>query len=513
MNGADSLVKTLLGSGVNTCFANPGTSEMHFVAALDHEPEMRCILALFEGVASGAADGYARITDKPAATLLHCGPGLANSLANLHNAQRARVPLVNLVGDQATHQRPLDPPLTADTEGWARPVSGWVRTARTAASVGSDTAEAVQAARTAPGQIATLIMPSDTCWDEGGVVGTPLPVPSPALVTKATVENIARILRSGESALMILGGSALRQEGLEAAHRLAQSTGLRLLAGQNNTRVERGQGRPPISCVPYPVNTALAATAGVKHVILAGNTEPVAFFAYPGKPGRLYPSDATLHVLARPEQNITQALQDLVAELDCPPFKPTPVAKPELPGIIEPMNRQNIARALAAMLPEQAIIIDESITWRLELYEGTHFTEPHDWLQLTGGAIGIGLPLALGAAIGAPGRKVVSLQADGSAMYTVQALWSQARERANITTIILSNRKYAILLGELANVGAKAGKTASEMFNLDNPEINWVKLANSFGVEAERVDNLGRFIEVFSASNKQHGPFLIELVI
>ena len=444
---------------MDTCFANPGTSEMHFVAALDRIPGMRCVLGLFEGVVTGAADGYARMTDRPAATLLHCGPGLANGLANLHNARRANVPIVNIVGDQATFHRPLDAPLTADTEGWARPVSGWTRTAAHAATVGADAAQAVQAALTAPGQIATLILPSDTSWDEGGVVAAPLAPPAVAKADAGTVEAIARVLRSGEPAMLVMSGRALRAAPLSVAAGICQSTGARMIAQTSNTRIERGAGRMPIDRVPYPVELAIKALAGLKHIILVGAVAPVGFFAYPGKPGRMYPEDCIVHVLARPDQDGPAALCALADTLDVRAAA-APATERSQPAT-GAIRSEAVAQSLAALMPEGAIVVDESVTFGRGMFALTRGAAPHDWLQLTGGAIGDGLPLSTGAAVGAPGRRVFTLQADGSAMYTVQALWTQARERLDVTTIILSNRKYEILLGELANVGANPGRTGA----------------------------------------------------
>ncbi len=311
MNGAESLVRTLLAAGVDTCFANPGTSEMHFVAALDRVPGMRCILCLFEGVATGAADGYARMAGKPAASLLHCGPGLANGLANLHNARRGHVPLVNIVGDQATYHKPLGPLLAADTEGFARGVSGWVRTATTPSEVGILAAEAVQAARTPPGQVATLILPSDASWSEGGVPAAPLPAPAPSAVDDAAIDEIARVLRAGEPAVIILGGAALFAGPLADAHRIATATGARLFNETYITRVERGIGRHPVDRVPYAIDAALAAFAGIRHVILVGADDPISFFAYPGKRGQPRPPGAALHVLARRSDDAADALARL----------------------------------------------------------------------------------------------------------------------------------------------------------------------------------------------------------
>ncbi len=509
MNGAESLVHTLLGSGVETCFANPGTSEMHFVAALDRVPGMHCVLGLFEGVVTGAADGYGRMAGKPAATLLHCGPGLANGLSNLHNARRAQVPIVNCVGDQATYHRPLDAPLTADAEGWARGVSGWVRTSRRAAEVGADAAVAVQAARAGHGQIATLILPSDTCWDEGGQVAAALPVaPAPAVAPFA-VEAAARVLRSGEPTILLLGNAALLAGPVADAFRIAAATGARVSAGMFNSRIARGRGRHAIGRVPYPVEAALAYLAGVKHAILVGATAPVGFFAYPGKPSTLLPADAQVHVLARPDQDAAAALAALAEALAAPPVAaPMHEAAAPATGAISP---EAFARSLSALLPEQAIVADESITFGRSLFPSTHGAAPHDWLQVMGGSIGGGMPLATGAALGAPGRRVVNLEADGSAMYTIQALWTQAREKLDVTTVVLANRKYAILLHELANVGANPGRVALDMLDIGRPDLDFVHLARAMGVEAARAETMEEFNDLFAAANRRPGPFLIEL--
>ncbi|WP_306852125.1 acetolactate synthase large subunit [Cupriavidus necator] len=514
MNGAESLVKTLLANGVDTCFANPGTSEMHFVAALDRIPGMRCVLGLFEGVVTGAADGYARMTGKPAATLLHCGPGLANGLANLHNGRRAQTPVVNLIGDQATYHRPLDAPLTADTEGWARPVSVWTRTATRAASVGADAAAAVQAACAAPGGVASLILPSDVCWDAGGVVAAPLPPLAVPKVSPDAVQQAARVLRSGQPTLLVLGGSALREAPLANAHRIAAATGARLISPMSNARVARGRGRLAVDRVPYSGDAARDKLAGIRNVILVGAPAPVTFFAYPGKSPRPYPEDAAVHVLARPEEDLAEALARLADEVGA---RQAQLPAAAVPAPVEPargaVTSEAVARTLTALLPEQAIVVEESISFGRAFYPGTVHAAPHDWLQLTGGAIGAGLPLALGAAVAAPGRRVVALQADGSAMYTLQSLWTMAREQLDVTVVLLANRKYAILLGELAGVGANPGKTALDMLDIGNPDLDWVRLAGGMGVEAAQATDMEGFADLFRMANSRKGPFLIELVI
>lgn len=512
MNGAESLVHTLLKSGVDCCFANPGTSEMHFVAALDRIPGMRCVLGLSEGVVTGAADGYGRMADRPSVTLLHCGPGLANGLANLHNARRAQSPIVNVVGDHATYHRALDAPLTSDVEGWARPVSAWTRTSTDAATLGADAAMAVRAALTAPGQIASLILPSDTSWNEGGIVAEPQAPPAAGAPPPHIVRDVARVLRSGEPAVLLLTGRALRGPALADAHRIAAATGARLFAQQTNGRVERGLGRHPIERLPYPVDQAVAALAGTRHLILVGSARPAAFFAYPGKPGYVHPADAIVHVLTRPEQDGPAALAALADELGAAPVPVPDRARPELPGDV-PITPETVACTVGALLPDNAVIVDESVSFGRSFFGMTQGAAPHDWLQITGGAIGSGLPMATGAAVAAPGRRVVSLQADGAAMYTLQALWTQARERLDVTTIILSNRRYAILLGEFANVGAVPGEVAHSMMTLGNPDLDWVAMAKGMGVEAARADTIGRLADLIAHANARKGPFLIELVI
>ncbi|WP_338929109.1 acetolactate synthase large subunit (plasmid) [Roseomonas mucosa] len=513
MNGAHSLVHTLLQSGVDTCFANPGTSEMHFVAALDQIPGMRCVLGLQENVVTGMADGYWRMARKPACTLLHCGPGLANGLGNLHNARRARSGIVNVVGDQATYHRPYDAQLTADTEGWARPVSAWVRTSTAAADVGRDAAVAVQAARTAPGQTATLILPSDASWNEGGVVAEPLPVPPAPAPDPAAVRTAARILREKRNVLILLGGGALGEKGQELAWRIAQASGAKLLGEMSNARVSRGRGRPQLERVPYVADVAIQALAEFEHLILVNAKAPVGFFAYPGKPSLHYRPDAQIHVLSRYEQDAEAALAALADELGAPRADiPDPGPRPEpVRGAPTP---EGLARTVAALMPEGAIISDESVSYGRGFYPQTHAAPPHDWLQLTGGAIGDGMPVATGAAIGAGGqRRVISLQADGSAMYTLQSLWTQAREKLPVTTIIIANRKYQILLGEYLGVGANPGPTAMNMLDLGNPDLDWVKLAEGMGVEAARTESLDGLADLLAGSLGRNGPFLIELLV
>ncbi|HEY1260544.1 MAG TPA: acetolactate synthase large subunit, partial [Stellaceae bacterium] len=491
MNGAESLVRTLVGGGVDHCFTNPGTSEMHFVAALDRVDGMRCVLGLFEGVVTGAADGYARMSDKPAATLLHLGPGLANGLANIHNANKASSPMVNIVGDHATYHRKYDAPLTSDIEGLARPSSHWVKTSPNAKSIAADGAAAIAAARQPPGQIATLILPADTAWNEGSGPANVAPAPAPKAVSSEAVAEAARALRSGESALILVTGRALRAEGLELAGRIAAKTGARLMAQGSNARTQRGRGRVFVERIPYVVDQAVRVLSGLKHIVLVGAKMPVAFFAYPDKPSLLAPPDAQGHVLARLDEDLIGALEALADEVGAR-STPAPVTnkRPGAPatGRITP---ETLGASLAALLPENAIIADEAVTTGRGFFAPTRAAAPHDWLSNMGGSIGLGLPVATGAAVACPDRKVVCLEGDGSGMYTLQALWTQAREGLDVTTLLFSNRSYAILKGELANVGAgNPGRKALDMLDLDRPDLDWVSLAKGMGVPGARVETM-----------------------
>ena len=516
MNGAESLVHTLLAAGIDTCFANPGTSEMHFVAALDRIPGMHCVLGLQENVVTGMADGYFRIARKPACTLLHCGPGLANGMANLHNARRAGSGIVNIVGDQAIYHRPFDAPLTADTEGMARAVSHWVHTSTNAATLGQDAARAVAAARTYPGQIATLILPADVSWNEGGVVAAPPAPDTPCAVEHHAVDTAARILREKKNVLLLIAGHAAFPPGQRLAWRVAQATDAAVMADYLTAHVARGQGRMQLERVPYAMALAIKALARFEHIILVGAKPPVGFFGYPGLPSTQYPPTAQLHTLCRPEQDPVAALQALVDALHAPEVAlPDPGPRPAVAtGKPTP---EGLAQTVAAVLPEGAIISDESVSFGRGFYQNTHAAAAHDWLHLVGGAIGAGMPLATGAALGArKQRRVLNLQADGSAMYTFQSLWTQAREALPVTTVVLNNGKYNILIGEYKAVGAVSetpGPTAMGMLDLGNPTIGWVQMAGSLGVEGARADSLEACADLMKASFTKPGPFLIELRI
>jgi acetolactate synthase-1/2/3 large subunit len=517
MKGAEALLRTLVAGGVDVCFTNPGTSEMQFVAALDRVPEMRAILTLFEGVASGAADGYARMTGRPAATLLHLGPGLANGLANFHNAMRARVPIVNIVGDHATTHRHYDAPLTSDITGYARQVSGWIRSTSHAQTIAHDTAAAIAAARQAPGQIATLITPADCTWDDGA---SPAPVDAPhpqARVDQETITSIAKVLRSGEPALLLMAGAALLEDGAFQVGRIAAKTGARIAGITLLTRASRGAGRVVIERLPYAVKEAMQFLEGTRHLILVGANAPVSFFAYPDKPSWLTPPGAQIHTLARPDHDLVDGLARLADELGAPKAPPLQQPTPRQPEATPtgPLTPESIGHAVGALLPEGCIVCDEAITAGFAAWPATAGAPPHDWLLNTGGAIGCGMPLAIGAAVACPDRKVLNLQADGSAAYTLQALWTQAREQLDVTTVIFANRVYRILEIEYQQTGSgtQPGPQSQRMMSIGQPDIDWVSLAKGLGVPATRADTAESFTNALRKALATPGPTLVEAVL
>ncbi len=511
MNGADALIETLYNAGVKVCFANPGTSEMQLVAAIDKHPDMRGVLGLFEGVVSGAADGYGRMADAPAATLLHLGPGFANSAANLHNARRARTPIVNLVGDHATYHREYDAPLTSDVEGAARPFSDWVKTSVSADALAADGAEAVAQAMRYPGAVATLIAPANFAWEDARCAARAIPGKSPPQADEALITKAATSLKSGEASALFLGGMALREDALHEAGRIAEATGARIICETFAARLQRGAGRVPVERLPYFGEMAADYLKGLKRIVFVGAKPPVAFFAYPGKPGWLSPGDAEIIELADGRTDALHALRALAEKLGAPKTHSkaqAPFLPPKMSGKLDPVG---VAAALAELTPKDAIIVDEAATAGLATFPMTAGAAPHDWLMLTGGSIGFGLPAGIGAAIACPNRKVICLQADGSAMYTVQALWTMAREKLDVTTIILNNASYAILNIELARVGASnPGPKALSLLDLSNPMIDWVELSHGMGVPAVRAKTAEEFHAALKEALEIKGPRLVE---
>lgn len=514
MNGAENLLDTLVDAGVEVCFANPGTSEMQLVSAIGNSASMRAVLCLFEGVVSGAADGYGRMADKPALTLLHLGSGFANSMANQHNAKRAHVPLVNMVGDHATYHLQYDAPLTSDVKAYCELASNWVGVSDSADNLAAVGAAAVQAALQGNGQIASFIAPANHAWEPASKSAPALPLPAVRKVDDAAIERAASALSSGAPAALFLGGRALRAEALTLAGRIAQSSGARIVCETFPSRLQRGTGRVRVDRLPYFAEQAMDALKECRQMITVGAKAPVSFFAYPGKPSWLVPEDCTVTSLATVEEDLLDALTRLAEKLEATKNAATvePAADLAAPdGLLTPAA---IGQSITRLLPSDAIVSDEAATCGLGIFACTEQAAAHDWLTLTGGAIGQGLPLALGAAIACPQRKVIALQADGGGMYTVQALWSMVREQTDVTVVIMNNNSYAILNIELARVGAgqPTAKTLS-MLSLANPKLNWVEIAQGMGMSATRANSAQEFDEQFAAAMRHKGPQLIEAMV
>jgi acetolactate synthase I/II/III large subunit len=509
--GAHALVQSLADQGVRVCFANPGTSEMHLVAAIDSVPEMRSVLCLFEGVVSGAADGYGRVAGKPAMTLLHLGSGLTNAAANLHNAKRAHTPIVNIVGDHARDHRALDAPLTSDIDGIARTCSSWTGEVASASDAANAALRVTFAATQSHPGPATLVLPADCAW-------LPVDADDPAAFVEVRQElpvdiaAIASAIRGHASPCLFLSGDACSAEGVFQAGRIA-ATGVRIISATFVPLITRGASHYAVERLAYHGEIASAQIVDIDLMILAGTKAPVAFFAYPDKPSQILPPHCETHVLSEPGQACVETLRQLADALDAPaaPLSTTEQQMPEGPeGALSPIT---IAASLARWMPEGAIVSDDSVSAGLALYPATASAASHDWLMLTGGAIGQGLPLALGAAIAAPDRRVIALTGDGAGMYTLQALWSMAREQADITIIVLANRAYTILNVEWMRMQlGMPGKAAADMFNLSKPDIEWATLAKGIGVPAQTVSTAEDFDLALSEAVQRKGPYLIEAV-
>jgi acetolactate synthase I/II/III large subunit len=515
MNGAESLVRTLVAGGVDVCFSNPGTSEMHFVAALDRVPGMRCVLGLFEGVVTGAADGYFRMKGTPASTLLHLGPGLANGLANLHNAKKAHSGIVNIVGQHATYHIGYNAPLTSDIEGLARPMSAWVRTSPDAKSVAADGAAAIAAAKSAPPQIATLILPADTAWNEAdGIAEVPVNSQRPSFSPQA-VEEAAKVLKNnGSETLVLVTGAGLTAEGLALAEQIAGKTGCKVMGQTYHPRMARGAGRFSIDRIPYAVDLAVPILKNFKHIVLVEANEPIAFFAYPDKPSILKSEGCEVHRMTSWGENSVAALEALANTLGAKPADVRPQKHLELVKPTGGLTLAAIAQAIAYAIPENAIVVDESITTGRGFFPPSAGSAPHDWLQNMGGSIGFSPPVATGAAVACPDRKVFCMVGDGSAMYTIQALWTQARENLDVVTIVFANRIYQILRGEFDGVGAgEPGTRAQDMLKLDRPNLDFVALAKGMGVPGRAVSTVDEFNKALAEAVAEPGPRLIEVLM
>src|SRR3954453_20060454 len=513
MTGAESLVRTLVKGGVDVCFANPGPSEMHFVAALDRVDGMRCVLGLFEGVVTGAADGYFRMKGTPASTLLHLGPGLANGLANLHNAKKANSGIINIVGQHAVYHIGYNAPLTSDIEGLARPMSAWVRTSPDAKSVATDGAAAIAAAKSSPPQIATLILPADTAWNDADGIAQVPQDSQRASYSPQAVDEAAKALRNGGAqTLLLITGSALTEQGLALAQQIAGKTGCKVMGQTYHPRMARGRGRFSIDRIPYVIEQALPMLKDFRHIVLVEANDPIAFFAYPNKPSMLKPEGCEVHRMTSWGENSVAALEALAGALGAKPQDVKPHKMVELNKPTGALTHASIAQAIALAIPENAIVVDESITTGRGFFPPTAAAAPHDWLQNMGGSIGFSTPVATGAAVACPDRKVICMVGDGSAMYTLQSLWTQSREGLNVTTIVFANKIYQILRGEFDGVGAgEPGQRALDMLKIDRPDVDFVALERGVGVPRRAVANVDDFVKALAEAIAEPGPRLIEV--
>jgi acetolactate synthase-1/2/3 large subunit len=514
MNGAESLINALAAHGVDACFANPGTSEMQLVAALDKQPSIRAVLCLFEGVVTGAADGYGRMADKPALNLLHLGPGFANGMANLHNAQRAGSPVLNMVGDHATDHLQHDAPLTSDIQGMATPVSRSFRVSDSATGLAQTGLDALADSLKHNGSISTFVVPADHAWTDIEASLSELPDTPLTTVSDTTISEIAANLQSASNSCLFLGGRTLREEALHQAGRIAAATGCRLVTETFFARQARGLGRVPTERLAYFGEAATEQLAGIDSLVLAGTKTPVSFFAYPDKPSVLAPETATQCTLVDRDSDALDALTRLADYLDAPAAPEVVTHPADYPLGDGAIDANELGKVIANRLPEQAIVCDEGATNGLGAFLLTANAAPHDWLTLTGGAIGQGLPLAVGAAIACPDQKVIALEADGSGMYTVQALWTMVREQLDVTVVLLNNRSYAILNIELNRVGVEQpGPTALSLLDLSNPDLEWTDIARGMGMQAIKVETVAALDQAFADAMAQSGPSLIEVML
>ncbi|MER5390656.1 acetolactate synthase large subunit [Saccharopolyspora sp. NPDC002686] len=513
MKGSESLLATAVSAGVQVCFANPGTTEIPLVEAFDQVAGLRAVLALSEGVVTGAADGYARMTGAPAMTLLHLGPGFANGIANLHNARRARTPMMNLIGEHASWHQAADAPLTSDIESLASPVSGSVRRTTSAANAAAEFAEAYRATmqQRLP---ATLIAAADHMWEQGGEPVEVAAVPEPPSVDDDQVTAIAKLLAGSGRPAFLLGGRALEPAGVRAAARIAATVGGELFAERSPARIDRGPGIPPMRSIPYFPEDVLRTLEGFSHLILVGARTPVSFFGYPDVPSYPVPDDTQVHTLADVEQNAVEALQALAEATGSAATELPVIAPPEVPTPSGALSAAGIAAAIVLTQPENAVVVNEGVSSGAAFPAIAAAAPAHSELTNTGGAIGMGLPVATGAAIACPDRPVINFQADGSAAYSVQALWTQAREGLNVTTVICANSRYGILQAELRRAGVdQPGPAAASMTSLAGPTVDWTAAARGFGVPGTRATTGPELLDALRRAHAEPGPHLIEAVI
>ncbi|TWG07388.1 acetolactate synthase large subunit [Saccharopolyspora dendranthemae] len=514
MKGSEGLLATAAAAGVDICFANPGTTEIPLVEAFDQVDGVRAVLGLSEGVVTGAADGYGRMTGAPALTLLHLGPGFANGIANLHNARRARTPIINLVGEHASWHQAADAPLSSDIESLARPVSGWLGRTTSTSSAPEEFAEAYVAALR-DRLPATLIAAADHMWGQGAMPASAPARPERPQVDELRIAEVAKVLSAGRRPVLLLGGHALENaESIRTAVRIAAAAGGDVLAERGSARVERGPDIPPLQTLPYFPEAVTSALDGYTDLILIGARTPVSFFGYKGQLSHPLPDGLNVHELADADADSLTCLTALAEATGSAADKLPRAERPKVTAPTGALDANAIAAAIVLTQPEHAIIVNEGVSSSAAYPAIADAAPAHCELALTGGAIGMGMPVSTGAAIACPDRAVINLQADGSAAYTVQALWTQARESLNVTTVICSNSRYRILDEELRRAGIDdPGAAAASMTSLGEPALDWQAVARGFGVQSTRATTGEELLNALRAAQAQPGPHLVEAVL
>lgn len=511
--GADVMFEALYQGGAEICFANPGTTEMTMVSALARNGKIRSVLSLFEGVCTGAADGYNRVSGKVPLTLLHLGPGFANGIANLHNARRAGSRIINVIGDHATWHLAYDAPLTSDIESLASPVSRQVIRMASTATIVQDVDLAFAATCEAEGGAATLIVPTDVIDAEASrnaqqLVAQPW---SGAVVGEERIAEAKAALAGAQDVIVLLGGNALTEAGVRAGAAVAAHLGGRLLMEPYPAIVTLGGDLPAVERQAYFPDDVIAQM-GNATVVLAGSLMPISYFGYEGWPSQLVAEERLVR-LAGPEHDAVGALLDLGEALGARTLAVQAAAEPSAPtadrgaALTPPL----VVEELLAQLPHDAIISLEGSTLGGPWLRNAHRARRHRVITNTGGAIGQGLPCAVGAALAEPEARVVSLQSDGSAQYTLQALWTMAREKLPVTVIMAANHRYAILQTELTRAEAPLDDAViAGLTLLDNPRVDWTALAAGYGVKAVRVTTTGELEAALAEGLAHDGPMLIQ---
>ena len=537
-NGACGVVRTLVAGGVEVMFANPGTTEMLVVDALDSVEGLRAILCLHETVCTGAADGYGRMAGKAACTLLHLGVGLANGSANLHNARRAGAPVVNLVGDMASWHVAKDPLLASDIEGLASFTGCFYRASGADPDgLSDDVADALVAVRdyrAGESRVATVALAHDATrdplskpWAPPELLAT-LEQPGGDVKTlfersielhneryggndaiPAHVKACGAALTTSNAALFVGGAGLCDEEALNACSAIAAATGCALVVENAFARVDRGGHRPRFVRVPYFPKDARTYLAKFETVVLVGARKPVAMFGYDDGVSDLVGLDGQ-QVLEIDAMDVPGALRYLAGTLGgAPPPPPPAAAAPKRPK--GKLSAYKLCQALACTQPADAIVVDESLTSGGSYWDLSLSCAPFSHLTLTGGSIGIGPPLSVGCAVACPGRRVVDFQADGSGLYSTPAFWTMAAERLDVTVLVCKNDVYQILKVEQQKQNLPTAKpNAKKLTNLSGPSVDWVALAKGYGLDATSVSTAEDLLAALEHSFATPGPYLIE---